>query len=297
MNFLSKVHYNLPMSPLELELYRQMRHIIGVEPSLYEYVMMIDADTVVMKDALNRMVAKMAKDARIIGLCGETKLANAKESLITWIQVYEYFISHHLSKAFESLFGTVTCLPGCFCMYRIRSNGRGQPYLISQAVLNDYAENNVNTLHLKNLLHLGEDRYLTTLMMKHFPSMKLIFTSDAKCITYCPDSWSVILSQRRRWINSTVHNLFELVNLPGMCGFCCFSMRFVVFIDLFATIVQPAGFLYLLVLFYMIYTGQYGQENFPLISIILVGAIYGVQVILFLLKREWDHIGWMVIVR
>jgi chitin synthase len=28
------------------------------------------------------------------------------------IQVYEYYISHHLSKAFESLFGSVTCLPG-----------------------------------------------------------------------------------------------------------------------------------------------------------------------------------------
>jgi chitin synthase len=28
------------------------------------------------------------------------------------IQVYEYYISHHLAKAFESLFGSVTCLPG-----------------------------------------------------------------------------------------------------------------------------------------------------------------------------------------
>lgn len=26
--------------------------------------------------------------------------------------VYEYFISHYLAKAFESLFGSVTCLPG-----------------------------------------------------------------------------------------------------------------------------------------------------------------------------------------
>lgn len=28
------------------------------------------------------------------------------------MQVYEYFISHYLAKAFESLFGSVTCLPG-----------------------------------------------------------------------------------------------------------------------------------------------------------------------------------------
>ncbi len=37
------------------------------------------------------------------------------------MQVYEYFISHNLTKAFESLFGSVTCLPGCFTMYRIRA--------------------------------------------------------------------------------------------------------------------------------------------------------------------------------
>jgi chitin synthase len=31
--------------------------------------------------------------------------------------VFEYYISHHLTKAFESVFGGVTCLPGCFSMY------------------------------------------------------------------------------------------------------------------------------------------------------------------------------------
>ena len=37
------------------------------------------------------------------------------------IQVFEYYISHHLGKSFESIFGGVTCLPGCFCMYRIKA--------------------------------------------------------------------------------------------------------------------------------------------------------------------------------
>ena len=42
------------------------------------------------------------------------------------IQVFEYFISHHLAKAFESVFGVVTCLPGCFSMVRIRTpKGKG----------------------------------------------------------------------------------------------------------------------------------------------------------------------------
>jgi chitin synthase len=53
-----------------------------------------------------------------------------------------------------------------------------------------------------------------------------------------PESWRVLFSQRRRWINSTVHNLCELVFLPELFGFCCFSMRFFVFIDLLGTLVS-----------------------------------------------------------
>ncbi|KAJ2760004.1 hypothetical protein H4S06_001948, partial [Coemansia sp. BCRC 34490] len=121
MGFFNKVHFDLPMTPLELEIYHQIKNVIGVLPSHYEYVLMIDADTVVMPDSLNRMVRSMLHDVKIMGLCGETRLANAKSSWITMMQVYEYFISHHLTKAFESLFGSVTCLPGCFCMYRIRT--------------------------------------------------------------------------------------------------------------------------------------------------------------------------------
>ncbi|CAG8767741.1 4367_t:CDS:1, partial [Acaulospora colombiana] len=112
MRFLNRVHFDLPMAPLELEIYHQMKNVIGVNPKFYEYVLMVDADTEVMPDSLNRMISCMLHDGRIIGICGETTLANEEGSWTTMIQVYEYYISHHLAKAFESLFGSVTCLPG-----------------------------------------------------------------------------------------------------------------------------------------------------------------------------------------
>ncbi|KAJ2639102.1 hypothetical protein GGF40_001131 [Coemansia sp. RSA 1286] len=291
MGFFNKVHFDLPMTPLELEIYHQIKNVIGVSPTHYEYVLMIDADTVVMPDSLNRMVRSMLHDVKIMGLCGETRLANAKSSWITMMQVYEYFISHHLTKAFESLFGSVTCLPGCFCMYRIRSVD-GRPLLISKEIINDYSENTVETLHMKNLLHLGEDRYLTTLMLKHFPYFKNKFNSEAVCLTNAPDSWKVLMSQRRRWINSTVHNLFELVFLPQMCGFCCFSMRFVVFIDLISTIIMPATMVYLA---YLVYQLTNPDSTTSYISLYLLAGIYGMQALIFILKRQWQHIGWMIV--
>ncbi|KAF9116313.1 hypothetical protein BGX27_003621 [Mortierella sp. AM989] len=292
MKFLNKVHFDAPMCPLELEIYHQMKNVIGVNPSFYEYILQVDADTEVMPDALNRLVSCMVNDGKIIGLCGETQLGNEENSWTTMIQVYEYYISHHLAKAFESLFGSVTCLPGCFCMYRVRTMVKSLPLIISSKVIEEYSDNQVDTLHKKNLLSLGEDRYLTTLMMKHFPQYKMTFTPDATCKTIAPDRWSVLLSQRRRWINSTIHNLAELMFLPEMCGFCCFSMRFVVFLDLFGTLTLPASVIYLVYLIVIVATGM---EALPKISLILLGAVYGLQALIFIIKRQWQHIGWMFI--
>ncbi|KAJ2907331.1 putative chitin synthase protein [Zalerion maritima] len=292
MSFLNRIHHRSPMNPLELEMFHQINNIIGVDPELYEYLLMVDADTCVREDALNRLVARCVKDSKIAGICGETSLQNEERSWWTMIQVYEYFISHNLAKAFESLFGSVTCLPGCFTMYRLRTADKGKPLIVSDAVINDYSDCYVDTLHKKNLLSLGEDRYLTTLMTKHFPQMSYKFTADAYCQTAAPETWSVLLSQRRRWINSTIHNLVELMRLKDMCGFCCFSMRFVVFIDLFGTIILPATCVYLGWLIYRLATNT---GVFPLISLIMLAAVYGLQALIFIIKRQWQHIGWMII--
>ena len=292
MRFLNRVHFDAPMYPLELELFHHMRNVIGIDPSFYEYLLMVDADTVIAPDGMNRLVAACVDDPTAIAVCGETLLQNEQATIWTMVQVYEYYISHNLAKAFESLFGSVTCLPGCFTMYRLRSANKGRPLFVSDRIIDDYSENRVDTLHKKNLLSLGEDRYLTTLLLKHFPLYRTKFRSDASALTNAPESFMVLLSQRRRWINSTVHNLVELVRMKGLCGFCLFSMRFIVFIDLLGTIILPATAVYIV---YLIVTIALHSEPLPIIALVMIGAVYGLQAVIFLLKRQWQYIGWMVI--
>lgn len=45
------------MNPLELEMYHQIKNVIGVNPSFYEYLFTIDADTTVSSMSLNRLVS------------------------------------------------------------------------------------------------------------------------------------------------------------------------------------------------------------------------------------------------
>jgi chitin synthase len=179
-------------------------------------------------------------------------------------------------------------------MYRLKSPGRKSiPLLMDDNVIASYEENNVDTLHKKNLLSLGEDRYLTTLMLKTFPDLRTKFTSDATCRTIVPDQFAVLLSQRRRWINSTIHNLWELLLIPQLCGCLCFSMRFVVFLDLFGTLTMPGTLAYLVYLIYK--ASSENDESQITMSLILFGAVYGCQVFIFMLRRKWDMIMWMVI--
>jgi chitin synthase len=163
---------------------------------------------------------------------------------------------------------------------------------VSKEVVDSYSEIRVDTLHMKNLLHLGEDRYLTTLLLKHHPKFKTKYIFRAHAWTVAPESFAVFLSQRRRWINSTVHNLVELVPLQQLCGFCCFSMRFIVFVDLLSTIIQPVTVAYII---YLIVWLVQDSSVIPWTAFILLGVIYGLQAFIFIVRRKWEMIGWMFI--
>ena len=75
-----------------------------------------------------------------------------------------------------------------------------------------------------------------------------------------PESWRILISQRRRWINSTVHNLCELVVFSELIGFCCFPMKFFAFIDLVGTIEH---FFFLLAYTFLIVLVGYRSWRLP----------------------------------
>lgn len=296
MSFLQRVMFDERMTELEYEIFNGIWKITGIAPDFYEIILMVDADTKVFPDSVTHMVASMVKDPEVMGLCGETKIANKTQSWVTMIQVFEYFISHHQAKAFESVFGGVTCLPGCFCMYRIKApkgaDGYWVPILANPDIVERYADNVVDTLHKKNLLLLGEDRYLSTLMLRTFPKRKQIFVPKAACKTIVPDEFKVLLSQRRRWINSTVHNLFELVLVQDLCGVFCVSMQFVVFIDLVSTLVLPAAITFTLYVIIFSIT----SKPTPILSLVLLALILGLPgVLIVITASRVSYVLWMLI--
>jgi chitin synthase len=259
----------------------------------------VDADTKVFPESLGALVNCMHHDQLIMGCCGETRIANKRQSWVTAIQVFEYFISHHLAKAFESVFGGVSCLPGCFSMFRLKARRAAGddwvPLIIKPEIVKEYSQNIVETLHQKNLLLLGEDRFLTTCLLRTFPNRKMMFLPQARCRTVVPDTFKILLSQRRRWINSTIHNLMELVLVRNLCGTFCFSMQFVVFMDLLGTVVLPVAIslTYLLLAATALNPPKTFEEAIPLMM--LVGVLGLPAVLILMTTGKVVYVFWMMI--
>ena len=120
---------------------------------------------------------------------------------------------------------------------------------------------------------------------------QLMFIPKAVCKTMVPNSCKVLLSQRRRWINSTIHNLLELIMIPQLCGIFCFSMQFVILLELLGTVILPAAFLFFV---YLALALAFGAD--VLIPLLFMAGMLLLQAILILLtSRRLEYIFWMII--
>lgn len=97
MAFLQKVMFDERMTMFEYEFFNAIWRTSGVPPDKFEIILMVDADTKVFPDVLSRMVSCMVEDPEIMGLCGETKVANKSQTWVTMIQGMSFVVS--LTKA------------------------------------------------------------------------------------------------------------------------------------------------------------------------------------------------------
>lgn len=175
-------------------------------------------------------------------------------------------------------------------MYRLYTE-EFQPLLACDSILSAYSRNDISSLHERNLYELGEDRMLTTLMLQEFHRMQLSFVPEATCWTIVPHTIQILTSQRRRWINSTLHNMCELLKVKTMCGVCLFSMKMVVCFDLVSTFLLPSGCAYL---YYIIFDAFRTEDPLGPLQI-LAFAYVGLMTLPFIFRAQWDYILWFAV--
>jgi hypothetical protein len=108
-----------------------------------------------------------------------------------------------------------------------------------------------------------------------------MFVPKSYCKTQVPADFKVLLSQRRRWINSTIHNLLELVLVRELCGIFCFSMQFVVLMELIGTATLPAAICFTLTVIVVSIIGPVAT-----IPLILLAGILGLPGLLIVVTAN-----------
>lgn len=236
--------------------------------SLYEYkhMLIVDCDTTIQADGLRQLVDYM-ETREVAAVCGQTVVRNHSSCFITRVQSFEYFISHLLLKTFESVMYETLVLSGCFTL--INLVGKDNKALVNDRIIAEYTKT-ATSLYEKNLVELGEDRYLTVLIIQEHPDAELKYLSTAVCETNAPESWKVLVDQRRRWCNSLIVCLFLLFCKPPVQSvFRHIKMYVILLMEMFIIFLLPLVAIIGLVNFIVSVTVQ-GYSLMPVVITVII---------------------------
>ena len=157
----------------------------GARIATGEILLYVDSDSFVRRDGIRKMVQGFA-DPTVAAISGHTDVANARVNALTRMQDVRYYVAFRVMKAAESVFGAVTCCPGCFsayrrtCMLEVLEPWLKQRFLGVQATF-------------------GDDRSLTNFLLRKY---RVIYVADAVCTTIVPEHHMRFLKQQLRWKKS-----------------------------------------------------------------------------------------------
>merc|ERR1719334_482213 len=163
------------------------------------YLLTLDGDIDFQPPAVTLLVDLMKKNKNLGAACG--RIHPVGSGPMVWYQLFEYAIGHWLQKATEHMIGCVMCSPGCFSLFRGKA-------LMDDNVMARYTTKSNQARHYVQY-DQGEDRWLCTLLLQRGYRVEYSAASDA--YTACPEGFSEFFNQRRRWVPSSIANIFDLL--------------------------------------------------------------------------------------
>lgn len=163
------------------------------------FILTLDGDVDFTPQCVHLLVDLMKKNRRLGAACG--RIHPRGSGLMVWYQKFEYAVGHWLQKATEHMIGCVLCSPGCFSLFRSYA-------LMDDDVTRKYASKSDQPMDYIQY-DQGEDRWLCTLLLQRGYRVEYCAASDAQ--TFAPDGFNEFFNQRRRWIPSTIANIFDLL--------------------------------------------------------------------------------------
>lgn len=163
----------------------------GAHEARGEIVIFVDSDSFVEPSCVRHLV-KYFVHPEIGAVSGHTDVYNRDTNLLTRMQALRYYIAFKVYKAAESVFGLVTCCPGCCSAYR-------------RSYLAEFIDEWARQTFFGTRCTFGDDRSLTNYMLR---SRRAAYAEEAKAYTVVPDTFSKYRRQQQRWKKSWVRETF-----------------------------------------------------------------------------------------
>lgn len=156
-----------------------------------DIVLTIDADSMVTRDAVDKIVQAMESDPNNVAVAGNIKVLNSK-SVLTKIQQLEYIMAINTIRRAFALFGAVMVIPGAFGAFRKKAVMEVGGY-----------DTDTQT----------EDFDITIKLLKTRGAVSS--SSAAHAYTEVPSSWKALYKQRVRWGTGTFQTIFKHRDIFG----------------------------------------------------------------------------------
>lgn len=163
----------------------------GVKRANHDIIIFVDSDSFIEPESVRHIVAPF-KDREVGAVSGHTDVYNQNTNLLTKMQTIRYYIAFKVYKAAESIFGTVTCCPGCYSAYR-------KSYL--EAFIDEW----LHQRFFGEACTFGDDRSLTNFMIRNY---RALYVDSARAYTVVPDDFKKYMRQQQRWKKSWIRETF-----------------------------------------------------------------------------------------
>jgi hyaluronan synthase len=163
----------------------------GVKRAKHEIIIFVDSDSFIAPDCVHHLV-KYFSHPEVGAVSGHTDVYNRDTNYLTQMQTIRYYLAFTVYKAAESVFGTVTCCPGCCSAYR-------RSYI--DPIINTW----LNQKFLGEQCTFGDDRSLTNFIIRQYEA---VYSPQAKAYTVVPDKFGKYVRQQQRWKKSWIRETF-----------------------------------------------------------------------------------------
>ena len=177
-----------------------------------------DSDSTLAPDAVSKIVDVFNLDPDIGAVSGHCRALNGDKNLITKIQDSWYEGQFSIRKAFESVFGVVSCVSGPFAVFRKEAIFNFIPAWENDTFLGQefkFATDRTLTGFVLGNKYIGEKikkKYADSYFVKKvdYPNKnwKIVYCKSARALTIVPDTFQKMIKQQIRWKKSFIRNIF-----------------------------------------------------------------------------------------